>query len=264
MSSFWRSYKKSSRINLCPLECLLRGMWPVIKTHTLERDGRTWNPQQIMVDQEPNECPYCYKTINPLFIKSYIISPNGVPGISLPGLPGNTLQSIYRCPNQDCGLIFIASYAEQNADDGKYNYYLSSVGPRRPRPSHGLETIKGVSSKFYDIYDQAQFAEEMDLKEICGMGYRKALEFLIRDYIKLSADEDKTKKQSLGTCINNYIDDPKIKEAARRATWLGNDETHYYRKWDDMDLQDLKTLLRIAINFVDSDLMLKKYTEEMT
>ena len=133
-------------------------MWPVIKTHTLERDGRTWNPTQIMVDQEPNECPYCYKTIKPLFIDSYIYSPMGLP---LLGLPGNALQSIYRCPNQDCGLIFIASYAEQKADDGKYNYYLSSVGSRHPRPSHGLETIKGVSPKFYDIYDQAQLAEDV-------------------------------------------------------------------------------------------------------
>jgi hypothetical protein len=163
-----------------------------------------------------------------------------------------------------CGLIFIAVYKLKEAADKETYYYLSSVGPRHPRTSHELETIKGVSPKFYDIYAQAQFAEEMDLKEICGMGYRKALEFLIRDYIKLTVDENKTRTLNLGTCITNYIDDIKIKEAAKRAAWLGNDETHYYRKREDKDLQDLKVLLRITINFVDSSLMLDRYTNEMT
>lgn len=237
-------------------------MWPIIEFHYLDSDGRTWKKAETTVDQNPNECPYCSKTITPVFISSYMYSPLGLPFIDK---PYNTLQSIYLCPNMDCGLVFIASYKMKQEDvDEKFYYYLSSVGPRHPKPSHGLETIEGMSPKFYDIHAQAQFAEEIGLKEICGMGYRKALEFLIRDYIKLSVDEDKTKKLPLGTCINNYIDDPKIKEAARRATWLGNDETHYYRNWEDMDLQDLKTLLRIAINFVDSALMLKKYTEEMT
>jgi len=113
-------------------------------------------------------------------------------------VPNSTLQSIYQCSNVDCGLFFIAAYTMRMVKDEKYYYYLSSVGPRNPRPSHGLETIKSVSPEFYDVYDQAQFAEEMDLKEICGMGYRKALEFLIRDYIKLTVEEDKTKDLKLG------------------------------------------------------------------
>jgi len=212
----------------------------------------------VMVDREPNECPYCYKTIIPNFINSYTVG-------LIPKITSICeLQNIYQCSNKECGLFFIASYEPREAKDGNYYYYLSSVGPRHPRPSQGLETVKKISPKYYDIYVQAQFAEELGLNEICGMGYRKALEFLIRDYIKLSIDEDKTKNLKLGVCINNYIDDPKIKEAVRRATWLGNDETHYYRKWEDKDLQDLKVLLRIAINFIDSTLTLERYTEEMT
>jgi hypothetical protein len=231
-------------------------MWPIIRTHVLNTDGRTWMTVPAMVDQEPNECPYCYKIITPHFIDSY-----AYPGLLY--VSQSTLQSIYQCSNNDCGLFFIASYKIKKDNKGE-NYYLTSIGPRHPRPSLELETIVETSPKFYDVYAQAQFAEEMDLKEICGMGYRKALEFLIRDYIKLKIDEEETKKLSLSVCINNYIDDSKIKEAAKRAAWLGNDEAHYYRKWDDKDLTDLKVLLRIAINFVDSDLMLKRYIEEMT
>ena len=110
-------------------------MWPKIDTHYLDRDERTWKQTQEMVDLEPNECPYCYKTITPLFIESYMYSPLGLLHM---GLPGNTLQSVYRCPNRDCGLIFIASYSEEKAADEKFYYHLSSVGPRHPRPLHEL------------------------------------------------------------------------------------------------------------------------------
>jgi len=41
---------------------------------------------------------------------------------------------------------------------------------------------------------------QQDLKEICGVGYRKALEFLIKDYVILNHDDEKEKieKNSLG------------------------------------------------------------------
>ena len=40
--------------------------------------------------------------------------------------------------------------------------------------------------------------------------------------------------------ISRYIDDSNIKNVAKRAVWLGNDETHYIRKWEDKDLSFLK------------------------
>lgn len=43
------------------------------------------------------------------------------------------------------------------------------------------------------------------------MGYRKALEFLVKDYAIFlnQEDEDKIKNASLSSCINNYIDNIK-------------------------------------------------------
>ena len=104
----------------------------------------------------------------------------------------------------------------------------------------------------------------MDLKEICGAGYRKSLEFLIRDFIKqIPIDEEVTKNITLVQCINNYIKDEDIQDAAKLCTWLGNDETHYYRKWENKDLSDLKTLLNITINFIDNKLTLKQQKSTM-
>jgi hypothetical protein len=35
----------------------------------------------------------------------------------------------------------------------------------------------------------------------------------------------------VSSVIEEYIDDSDLKEIAKRAIWLGNDETHIVRKW---------------------------------
>jgi hypothetical protein len=67
----------------------------------------------------------------------------------------------------------------------------------------------------------------------------------------------------LGNVIKDHLDDALIKEVAKRATWLGNDETHYVRKWVDKDISDLKSLVRIAMNFVDSVLEAERHISDM-
>lgn len=59
------------------------------------------------------------------------------------------------------------------------------------------------------------------MEQIAGVGYRKALEFLIKDYAisKNSEDEDKIKKMLLGKTIENYLNDfPKLQRLAKAAT----------------------------------------------
>lgn len=95
-------------------------------------------------------------------------------------------------------------------------------------------TITEISPSFDKIYNEAYKAEQQDLEEICGVGYRKALEFLIKDYLisKGEENEETIKNAPLGQCIQNYVNDDRIKKVAKRAAWLGNDETHYVRKWE--------------------------------
>ena len=71
------------------------------------------------------------------------------------------------------------------------------------------------------------------------------------------------KDKKLGQCISEDIGDVRIKEMARRATWLGNDETHYIRKWEENDLSDLKKLIEIVLHFIEMEELSKKYLEEM-
>ena len=74
---------------------------------------------------------------------------------------------------------------------------------------------------------------------------------------------DAIKKKFLGAVISDHIDDQSIKECARRATWLGNDETHYIREWETKDIKDLKALITLTAGWISAHLLTKKYLSEM-
>jgi hypothetical protein len=97
------------------------------------------------------------------------------------------------------------------------------------------------------------------------MGYRKALEFLIKDYLILRrpADHKTIETIMLGPCIENYVTDQKIKDIAKRATWLGNDETHYQRRWINKDLGDLKTMVSLALHWIDAEHLTEEALKSM-
>ncbi len=40
-------------------------------------------------------------------------------------------------------------------------------------------------------------------------------------------------------------------------------ETHYIRKWEDKDVDDLKLLIRLTVNWIESHILTAQYTKEM-
>lgn len=114
--------------------------------------------------------------------------------------------------------------------------------------------IKKSSKKFIEIYNQAENAEKSGLNEICGLGYRKAFEFLIKDYIlkkNKGLDKKKIKEMPVYECINRYVADDSIKILSHRVLWLGNDHAHYLKKWKGKTLLDLKNLIDLTIRWID-------------
>src|SRR5690554_2347535 len=118
---------------------------------------------------------------------------------------------------------------------------------------------------FSQIYNEAYFAEQNNLLEICGVGYRKSLEFLIKDYLitLFPSKEKQIKSNTVSNCINLYVEDTRLKSAASRAIWLGNDHTHYEKKWIDKDLNDLKTLIKLTINWIELEITTKRFNDSM-
>lgn len=214
-------------------------------------DGGT---ASVNFSEVPDECPLCHTKGTFSALDLYY---NG----SASG--DRRLEIVYRCPNSKCHEVFIGYY-EQNPNG---NYYLKRTAPRQHISRVFSGTIKSISAEFPSIYNQALKAEGDGLNQICGPGYRKSLEFLIKDYLisRSDAAEDKEaiKSEALGTCIANRIQDANIKGVSRRAVWLGNDETHYVRKWEEKDLQDLKKLIDLTVHWMEAEALTTELLKDM-
>lgn len=126
--------------------------------------------------------------------------------------------------------------------------------------------IKQMSSRFIRIYNQALVAEKNGLNEICGLGYRKAFEILLKDYLIKKHDEsehNKIKKLFVSQCINNYVTSDEIKLLSHRVFWLGNDHAHYIKRWHGKSLKDLKDLIDLAVKWIEIHEKLLKIEKEM-
>jgi hypothetical protein len=202
------------------------------------------------IDRYPDICPVCGVAIEAIFHIAAATSP-----------PSYWIQAIFQCPRVSCRSFIVAYYRKAS----RSFYVLSNVAPTHQEKEEFSKEIQELSLNFVEIYNQAFAAEQYRLDQICGPGYRKALEFLIKDYAcsEHPSDEAEIKKAFLATCIKQYIDDIRIQQTAERATWLGNDETHYVRKWSDKDIQDLKVLIRLTVNWIENVILTNRYSSDM-
>jgi len=104
------------------------------------------------------------------------------------------------------------------------------------------------------------------LSEVAGVGYRKSLEYLIKDYCinQNPGREEDIKKRPVAQVIEGFVVNDNVKNCAKRAVWLGNDETHYVRKWLDKDVRDLKLLIQITVNLTRQEVITKNLLDEMS
>jgi hypothetical protein len=159
--------------------------------------------------------------------------------------------------------MFMVFYALDNKGKSQINRII----PYEPSPEELPEVIRSISAKFVEIYKEAIEAKDAGLKQICGPGYRKAFEFLIKDYAKEKLSDEETRQKVgrtfAGTVVEKYIADARIQSVAKRALWLGNDETHYLREWTDHDIEDLISLIRLTIHWIEIEHLSNKYVENM-
>lgn len=205
------------------------------------RDMRT----TVTIDT-PSKCPHCGRTMSPLHVGQSTSSERT--SISEEG----RFSVIFRCSFEDCLKYFVIEYINDNFDSASMVDYTY----RPPIKVKLPENIEKVSPVFVEIYSQATVAESEALNQIAGVGYRKAAEFLIKDYVisKNPSDEEHIKSIMLGKVIADYLNDfPKIQVLAKSVAWIGNDETHYVRRHDGKDIQDLKKFILSAAQFIAAD-----------
>lgn len=173
-------------------------------------------------------------------------------------------QGVFRCTHSLCSELFIGKYVLA-IHGTRPEYALQSVGPISAKQTTFPESIQNISQTFCEIYAQSEHAEAEELEQLVGIGLRKALEFLVKDFAcsENAGKEAEIRAAMLSACIHQYINDANVKECAKRAAWLGNDETHYTRKWESRDVSDLKLLVRLTANWIENSLLTKRYIAEM-
>jgi len=210
----------------------------------------------VIVDRFPNGCPTCHFTIEPADVDLTAYTHD------------QWLEVYFRCTNRQCRHFFIAMYLRdpsQNVRGQQLRFGLIVALPQTPMDRQFSERIVEFSPEFPRIYNQAGAAETYGLPDVAGPGYRKALEFLIKDYaIKLHPDDaEKIKSAQLWPVISKYFTEPRMSVVFSRAAWLGNDQTHYERRWIDHDIDNLKKLIDASVHFIEMEMLAAELPAEM-
>lgn len=198
----------------------------------------------------PEKCPICKNLIGiNEYVSSNVIERN------------KNVEIIFRCNNLKCSRFFIGYYNVDNT--------INRLHLRGTHPENNIsfaEHISAISESFVRIYKEAHTAENLGLEDSAGTSYRKAFEFLIKDYCIKKEDESKKEeifKLTANQVIEKFFDHPVLKKVAKRALWLGNDAVHYQRIWDDKNIQDLKRVINISLHYIEMEFLANKYIEEM-
>src|SRR5207249_9273718 len=114
--------------------------------------------------------------------------------------------------------------------------------------------VSAISPQFCTIYQQAADAESYGLDQVCGVGYGRALEFLVKDYAKRDNPDsaEQIERASLAVCIQNFMTDPAIRDSTDLARWARNEETHYIRRYAGRDIKDLKRLVALTVALIEN------------
>ncbi|MCT3283511.1 DUF4145 domain-containing protein [Lactiplantibacillus pentosus] len=121
-----------------------------------------------------------------------------------------------------------------------------------------FKKISTVSPKFVEIYKQCIQAQNNELVELTGIGLRRAIEFLVKDYgifMLNHSDTDLTKekisKDSLYNAIQDvFKDDTFIFDLIDESRWIGNNKTHYTDTSEDDSINEMFNFIEAAANLI--------------
>ncbi len=191
-----------------------------------------------------SSCPYCGTAIIPELLYASLVE-------DFEDDSNNKLFILNFCPN--CNECFVSRHSY---DESSGTYSFESSTQINFFHIDFSKNIENLFPNFVSIYNESAQAESLGLTSICGMGYRKSLEFLVKDYAISLHQEDSAKISimPLAQCIDQYIDNSRLKTLAKASAWLGNDETHYVKKHVNYGLNELKAFITATVTYVDAEL----------
>ena len=160
---------------------------------------------------------------------------------------------VYRCTH--CGNPYLVTYKiDPKAKMTTFEQFFPSYHAEEYRN----ERLQEMSPRFIEAYNQALRAEAINDLELAAIGYRHALECLVKDYaiIELKKDREEVVKKTLAEAIGEYLGEKELVATADVVRILGNDYAHYERKYPEHDFALLKNYMRIFIGLIETKFMI--------
>jgi len=168
-----------------------------------------------------------------------------------------------------------------NADFNQIKYHIrnfvKSIKRDNPYEIERKNNIKKISPNFYNIFQEASIISGIGFKESSGMIYRKALEIIVKDFLRHQfpdSYEDFINKNTIGTIIFSFYDKKenaliirekeKYKDIASELNELkhltkiisntfkiGNDFSHYERRLAEFTDENMKVNILKIVEYIN-------------
>lgn len=154
----------------------------------------------------------------------------------------------YECTH--CQNSFVALYEKLKSADREALQYIEVL----PHPT-GKELHQGlsiISPRFVEVHKEAEGAEQYGFFDLAAIGYRKALEILVKDYAIaiLGKSKEEVEKKKLEVAIGTYLQQKELLKTADVVRILGNDHTHYKEKYPEHEFPTLKRYYDIFLQLI--------------
>lgn len=192
--------------------------------------------------EKPSICPHCGIGTDASLVNKTHFSANGM----------MLLIATAKCTA--CGKEFFFTCLHNNDPVAK----TVCLYPDKPFTPYVNDTLSKISERFIEMYNQALFSEHGGNLDLAAIGYRASLEILVKDYAinELKEPPQDVEKKSLFSAIGDYLHQSELISTADVIRILGNDHTHYKRKYPQHDFSLLKFYMEIFLKQIEAAYMI--------
>lgn len=208
----------------------------------LEKKGSEFSASYNFNYQKPSVCPYCKTGTDAVITNKANFSLDGKALIS----------AVCRCTA--CGKSFFFTCVS----DGSGKAPNVCMFPELSFIPYCNDTLATISPRFIDMYNQALQSEYAGNIELAAIGYRASLEVLVKDFAinELHEPANNVEEKKLFDAISQYLNQPDLINTADVVRILGNDYTHYKRKYPQHDFELLKGYMDIFLKQIEVQYMI--------
>ena len=209
----------------------------------LTKQNSVFNSSYSGTHPKPATCPYCGFGTDATFENKTVFPFN----------QNSLLLATCKCTS--CGKTFF--FACERIPNGNGTFIC--MHPTFSFEPYTNETLQLISPRFIEMYNQALQSEFANNYDLAAIGFRTALEILVKDYAinELQKPREEVVAKKLFGAIEAYLGQTDLLKTADVVRILGNDYTHYQRQYPQHDFDLLKGYMDIFLKQIEVAYMIK-------